>query len=130
MTTNIGTQIYKAPEFWDMDIDRKIHYHKNVDVYALALTYQSIMKAERGKSLRPYAEGCQPGENFQPIGVVMFNRQTNVQPDLTVVNISANESREMRGIKSIIQRGTSVRPGDRPTAAEIVTLLQVKYWKT
>ncbi len=125
MTTNLGTQIYKAPEFWDMDTERKIHYHKIVDVYALALTYQAILNAEEGKNLRPTAQGCLPDEHYQPIGLVMFNRQKHKEPELSVANITAMDSREIRGIKNIIQRGTSVRPGDRPIAAQIVKQLKV-----
>ncbi len=125
MTTNLGTQIYKAPEFWDMDDERKIHYHKNVDVYALALTYLTLITAEKGKGLRPHAEGCEPSEHYQPIGLVMFNRRNDDKEELNVVESDDSDDEEIQVVKNIIKEGTSVRANGRPTAAKIVEKLQV-----
>ncbi len=44
MYTNVGTKAYKAPEFWDSS-DGGIKYHKNIDVYAMGLTYLAILQA-------------------------------------------------------------------------------------
>ncbi len=47
MHTNLGTHTYKAPEFWNVDQeDGSITYYKNVDVYALGLTYLAILQAK------------------------------------------------------------------------------------
>ncbi len=127
MTTNIGTQNYKAPEFWDMDANQKIHYHKNVDIYALSLTYLALVTAERGKHLRPHAVGCDPSEHYQPLGLAMFNRNRDKKEEISVVEIVKGDDEEMCTVKRIIQRGTSIRPDVRPTAEEIVAELQVKY---
>ncbi len=125
MTTNLGTQNYKAPEFWDMDADQKIHYHKNVDIYALSLTYLALVTAERGKNLRPHAVGCDPSEHYQPIGLVMFNRNRDKKDELCVVEAAEQDGEELRIVKRIIQRGTSIRPDVRPTAEKILGELQV-----
>ncbi len=46
MHTNLGTHTYKAPEFWDINQeDGSITYYKNVDVYAMALTFLAILQA-------------------------------------------------------------------------------------
>ena len=45
MHTNLGTHTYKAPEFWSILKDGSITYHKNVDVFALGLTYLAILQA-------------------------------------------------------------------------------------
>ncbi len=45
MHTNLGTHTYKAPEFWDIKQDGELTYHKNVDVYAMALTFLAMLQA-------------------------------------------------------------------------------------
>ncbi len=44
MHTNLGTHTYKAPEFWDWK-DGNITYRKNIDIYALGLTFLAILQA-------------------------------------------------------------------------------------
>ena len=38
MSTNVGTPAFKAPEFFLRNEQRKIEYHRNVDIFALGLT--------------------------------------------------------------------------------------------
>ena len=44
MHTNLGTHTYKAPDFWNSE-DGKIKYHKNIDVYAMGLTFLAMLQA-------------------------------------------------------------------------------------
>ncbi len=44
MHTNLGTHTYKAPDFWNSK-DGKIKYHKNIDVYAMGLTFLAMLQA-------------------------------------------------------------------------------------
>ncbi len=44
MHTNLGTHTYKAPDFWN-SLDGKIKYHKNIDVYAMGLTFLAMLQA-------------------------------------------------------------------------------------
>ncbi len=44
MHTNIGTHTYKAPDFWN-STDGQIKYHKNIDVYAIGLTFLAMLQA-------------------------------------------------------------------------------------
>ena len=39
LTTDVDTKTYKAPEFWQRTADGKLNYHRNVDVYAMGLTF-------------------------------------------------------------------------------------------
>ena len=42
MSSNVGTFLFKAPEFWDKRGER-IRYHRNVDVYAAGLTFTAML---------------------------------------------------------------------------------------
>ena len=44
MHTNLGTHTYKAPDFWNSQ-DGEIRYRKNIDVYAMGLTFLAILQA-------------------------------------------------------------------------------------
>ncbi len=74
MHTKLGTENYMAPEFWIETSDGKRRYNKSVDIFALGLTFQAILKAEQGGNLKPVAEGCTPAEFTQYIGSVMYTR--------------------------------------------------------
>ena len=54
MSSNVGTLRFKAPEFWDPGPGR-IRYHRNVDVYALGLTFLAMVQAKPGHNLVPTA---------------------------------------------------------------------------
>ena len=41
MTTNVGTATFKAPEFYQINEKGVINYHRNVDIFALGLTFLS-----------------------------------------------------------------------------------------
>ena len=123
METNVGTQWYKAPEFWDASPEGTIHYHKSVDIYAMGLTFAAILQAIEGKCLKPKAVGCLQSEFMQPIGLAMFMRNTNDQPDLDVVEIEDADSNETILIKIAIQKATDFIPEERITAKEMLDLL-------
>ncbi len=44
MHTNLGTHTYKAPDFWNSR-DGEIKYHKNIDVFAMGLTFLAILQS-------------------------------------------------------------------------------------
>ncbi len=94
MHTNIGTHTYKAPDFWSVAEDGSVTYHKNVDVYALGLTYLGMLQAKEGENLRPLAEGCLPEEEKTPIGLVMHTRITNHKPELEVLIVIRKRAHE------------------------------------
>ncbi len=131
METNVGTPWYKAPEFWDAAADGSISYHKSVDVFALGLTYLAILQAKEGQNLKPAAVGRTQAELLQPIGLVMFNRNSTGQAKLVVLEEGSAEElqfkqqqteREIDLITDIIRRATVFKPSERLTAKEVKTL--------
>ena len=49
MSSNVGTLMFKAPEFWDPKSNDKVKYHRNVDVYAAGLTFAAMLQAVPGR---------------------------------------------------------------------------------
>ena len=50
MTSNVGTLVFKAPEFWRTSSD-KVKYYRNMDVYAAGLKFLEILQAEEGQKM-------------------------------------------------------------------------------
>ena len=53
MSSNVGTQWFQAPEFWDRDPEDKLRYHRNVDVYAAGLTFTAMLPSQTW--FKPYS---------------------------------------------------------------------------
>ncbi len=123
MKTNVGTQWYKAPEFWNAGLDGTIRYHKTVDIYALGLTCLSIIQAKEGRQLRPIAEGCRHSELWIPIGQAMFLRHTYSEPDLVIIQRQSRDSKENKLIRQVIRKTTVFKPRERISAENILSLL-------
>ncbi len=123
MKTNVGTQWYKAPEFWNAALDGTIRYHKTVDVYALGLTYLSIVQAQEGRQMRPIAEGCRQSELWIPIGQAMFLRHTYNEADLVIIQRQFHDSKENRLIRQVIRKTTVFKPRERISAENVLSLL-------
>ena len=69
------------------------------------------------------AEGCDRGEEWLDIGVVMYNRLTSGRPELAVVTDKVGDNAEIQTVNEVIRQATRVRPEDRPTAAWILAKL-------
>ena len=83
MTTTVGTDAFKAPEFYQRDQQRKIHYHRNVDIYTLGLTYLAMV--QENKNLVPQIETPgQDSELHEPIGRPIAERIKYGKEPLTV----------------------------------------------
>ncbi len=121
MHTKLGTQNYMAPEFFIVQSDGNIIYHKSVDIFAVGLTFQSILQAEKGKNLRPVAEGCKQAELGQAIGIVMSMRQS----DLLITSDKEGDDGATKVVKDLIRWATLFKPEARPTAHEMLRALQV-----
>ena len=73
MSTNVGTPAFKAPEFFLRNEQRKIEYHRNVDIFALGLTYLAIVQED--KALVPRIETPNDdSELHAPIGRLIAER--------------------------------------------------------
>ncbi len=119
METKLGTRLYMAPEFYNQNEKGEIKYHKDVDIFALGLTFTSLINAKPGQHLKPVAVGCQNIEHAQPIGLAMLGRHTNGQPSLIVLKDNPEDSPEIHKVKEIIQQSIAFNPADRPTAQYI-----------
>ena len=126
MSSNVGTPAFKAPEyfqFFEQNRQRKIRYHRNVDVYALGLTYLALLQAVQGQNLRPQIETAQEdAELWVPsIGQLISERIKYKIDELRIVVV---EGKEMTSkIKSIIQKMTAIDPKQRLRAAKLVDAL-------
>ncbi len=119
MHTKLGTENYMAPEFWIKTSDGKRRYKKSVDIFALGLTFQAILKVDQGGNLQPVADGCTLAESTQYIGSMMYMRHVYKQPELDVVLPNQSDNTETKHLKDLIRRATLLKPDDRPTSQEI-----------
>ena len=148
MTTNVGTPAFKAPEFFQRNEERKIHYHRNVDIYALGLTFLAMIQQNKG--LVPRIETpVDDSELFLPIGRLIAERIRYNKPQLDVIpgapitrtsfldrllgrrrrdseecptDQSTDVSKELR---KLIRCMTFHVPSERVTASEVVWDLQI-----
>ena len=49
MHTNVGTDGYKAPEFFQRDENGRINYHRGCDIFSTGLTYLALLQASSAK---------------------------------------------------------------------------------
>lgn len=84
MSSNVGTLAFKAPEFFQRNKEGKLTYHRNVDVYALGLTFLAMIQGN--KNLVPRIETPQDdSELHNPIGSTIANRIKFGKEPLTVL---------------------------------------------
>ena len=121
MSSNVGTLVFKAPEFWDRQPNNRIKYHRSVDVYAAALTFAAMLQAKPGKNLVPKAEGLlQPFETKMSIGFAAMTRCQNAHSEIRIVVPDRNNDTPLvKEIKSIIETMTNFSPEARLTAEDV-----------
>ena len=148
MTTNVGTPAFKAPEFYLRNEQKQINYHRNVDIYALGLTYLAIIQENEG--LVPQIETpSNDSELYAPIGRIIAERMRYNKKPLDVIpddkknrplslwfsklakRVSRSSSTSFRDsaeiilyepvqMKSLIRQMTHHVPEKRPSAAQVV----------
>ena len=120
MSSDVGTELYKAPEFWNrIPPHDKLKYYRNIDVYAAGLTFTAILQFRAGQSLAPRAEGSRDSsERGLPIGRVAYNRRVNSQPDVTIVRIRSSDCTTIRNVKMIISEMTQTLSKLRSSAVK------------
>ena len=122
MSSDVGTMIFKAPEFWDKQSPNdRVIYHRNIDMYAAWLTFTAMMPTvPAARSLVPKVEGSlQPSESKLPIGLAALSRNINNHPSITVVVDQEKDCIIVRNIKKAIRGMTHITPQDRLSAAEV-----------
>ena len=143
MSTNVGTERFKAPEFYQRNEEMKIHYRKNVDIYALGLTYLAMIQENKG--LVPRIETPNDdSELHAPIGRIIAERIRYNKKPLDVipedkkgslltawfskltVGTSMSAAKDSVGtapvalMRKLIRKMTHHVPQNRPSAAEVV----------
>ena len=121
MSSNVGTQLFKAPEFWDRKPNNKVIYHRNVDVYAAGLTFAAMLQAKPGPSLAPKAEGSlESFETKMPIGLATFTRHQHNQSEVRVSVPDSKDPALLQKLKLTIEAMTCYSPRARLSASEVM----------
>ncbi len=124
MSTKVGTEAFKAPEFFFRTDDGKLKYKRSVDIFAVGLTFLAMIQENEG--LLPKVETPnEPSELFLSSGRLLYERITyKIQPQ-SVADASRGNRLE-REIRSLIVKMTSAEPTDRLHADQVVeTLLDI-----
>ena len=146
MMTEVGTRAFQAPEFFQRNKQGAVNYHRNIDVFALALTYLTMVQGNEFPTIEtPNSES----DLHAPIGQIIAERiKYNFKPleviprqdEALLVTASATMSlrheptssamslrhhgHEMHSnIRELIRRMTHHVPERRIPAEEIVRVL-------
>ena len=126
MSTNVGTEAFKALEFYFRNAQGKVQYHRNVDIHSLGLTFLSIIQSDE-KLKGPQIETPNTeSELFEPIGRLIAERKKNDKKPLEVLRFPEKEAdcdhiititlNEMKEIRKLIQKMTHHAPEERHSA--------------
>ena len=135
MSSNVGTVIFKAPEFWSLMFGNKLKYHRNIDVYSAGLTSTAMLQVKPSQRHVPIAEGSmQASETAMPIGLASYTRMAYNQPGITVVVNNSKDDLETMKLKELIREMTQVCPQKRLSASmarmKIRQVLHVRFSST
>ena len=120
MSSNVGTNLFKAPEFWDDRLGKKVKYHSNIDVYSAGLTFVAMLQAQPDHDLVPKAEGSLTGsEANMPIGLAMNSRRAYKQPEFNVVENKPDDDNSTKAVKELIRGMTRQCPRKRLSSLEV-----------
>ena len=144
MSSNVGTPAFKAPEFFLRNEERKIQYHRNVDIFAVGATFLALFQGN--KRLVPRIETPSYSyELHQPIGRLIAERIKYDKKPLDVIPEDKNSiaawffgsvaadsagpvSDEVTFMTQLIRKMTHHEPKYRPSAAEVMADLD-KIWE-
>ena len=126
MYSDVGTLMFKAPEFWNKYPNSEIRYHRNVDIYAAGLTFAAMMQYCLPGSLKPIAEGSMEEHERRnmPIGQAAFIRIQRNQTDFNVIEDKENDVAVTRRVNKLIRGMTNAHGRSRLSAPEVVVSLQ------
>ncbi len=123
MSTDTGTQMFKAPEFWG---GKKIEYRNSIDIFAAGLTFLAMLQAsDENRRLSPKAEGTldEVLESKQPIGFIMHLRKRGGEPPLQLVLHYIGEDRVTKMSKGLVQDMVCMDHKDRIDAQRLTQRL-------
>ena len=135
MSTNVGTDAFKAPEFYFRNAQGKVQYHRNVDIYSLGLTFLSIIQSDEKLKLPRTETPNTESELYESIGRLIAERQKNNKNPLEVLledkievperergcdHIITIALNQMKEIRKLIKKMTHHAPEGRHSACEVV----------
>ncbi len=124
MSTNVGTYIYKAPEF-QVKSEGSLAYHRSIDVFSLGLTFLAMYQAKEEKPLVPEVENLEEGYNHHvPIAYIMFTRRENNKPDLIVIRDKEEDDERVKILKELIRNMTRLAPEQRSNMKHVLDQLK------
>ncbi len=131
MTSDVGTDAFKAPEFYMRTADGNLRYHRNVDVFAMGLTFLAMIQGNKHK-IPKMETGLERGEETMKIGFLLWHRKMNDRTPLEVVRLDPEGARVegdpdgdvIRSLRGVLHKMTCFEPADRTSAAEVVRDLQ------
>ena len=136
MSSNVGTNAFKAPEFHMRNELKKIKYHRNVDIYAAGITFLAILQHKRGNTmLIPRIETPQDDSELHvPIGQLIAERikyKVKILDIIVLDESTANIPTLFMKIRKLIHRMTWHKPEERISAHEALsTLTEVFFFVT
>ena len=144
MSSNVGTAVFKAPEFFLKTVERKISYHRSADIFSLGLTYLAMIQGHR--HLVPRLETAKDdSESYYSIGSTLATRlRYGIEP-VSVLKVgedlsfsskvldwfvtppvshktSIEEAKEV--ILKLIHEMTHITPDARPKITEVLNDLR------
>ncbi len=125
MSSVVGTENFKAPEFWLQALNGRIHYHRSVDTFSTGLTFQAMIQASEESRLIPALENTLDPitEGRLPIGLVMVTRQKARQTSVNPVADKEDDSSLTRAVKHLIRNMTQMVPEHRIPMHEVHSIL-------
>ncbi len=121
MTSNVGTHAFKAPEFYLRTDDYRLEYHRNVDVYAMGLTFLAMI--QNHPFLIPRLETPnEASELSTTVGLLMWERKKYGVKPLEVAKLKEGTESEplWNDLRVEILKMTHVEPSERASAREVV----------
>ena len=116
MSSDVGTFIFKAPEFFDFNESDRVRYHRDVDVYSAGLTFTAMLQVGSNEKLVPKAEGSLSlHERNMVIGFAAYTRMAYNQPTFNVVENKPEDDKEpqMKAVKELVRGMTFPYPEGR-----------------
>ncbi len=128
MSSNLGTEHFKAPEFWLPGLDGRICYHRNVDTFATGLTFQAMLQATPKRRLTPALENTLDPitEGRMPIGQVMVYRQKLRQTSVDPIADKKDDNSLTCAVKQLIRRMILMVPEHRILMQEVHRVLSAE----
>ncbi len=128
-SSNVKSLAFKTPEFFLSCDAGQLQYHRNVDVFALGLTFLALIQARPHSTQLvpqlPCALSGQQGAHMLSIGQVAVLRNFRGQPPLDIGAAVPDPQNWPEGTGDLIHRMTALQPEDRLAAGEVVTQLDL-----